>query len=440
MKVVVGLGVTGLSCIDYLLAQGESVVVMDTRSNPPDYQAFKEKYPQLPCFLGKLDVPHLLQASEVILSPGVSPGLPEFLDCAAHRIPLIGDVELFARAATKPIYAVTGSNGKTTVTTLLGKMAEAAGLNMAVAGNIGIPVLSCLAKEAELDGYILELSSFQLDTTESLRTKAAVVLNVSPDHLERYHHDFSAYLAAKQRIYRHCEKPVANFDQTEIWRYLSLPAGSLTFALKPPANYSLQSLDAETFLTAYDKPVLSVKEMRLQGEHQWQNALAALAMGEAMGIKLETRLSVLRDFPGLEHRCQWVRKVNEVDWYNDSKGTNIGATEAAINSIASTTSGRLILLAGGLAKGVDFTTLRACIKDHVSEVIVFGQDKAQLQQAWQDVVTVNASESLQQAVDFAQQAAQAGDSVLLSPACASFDMFANFEDRGQQFMKLVHAL
>lgn len=430
MKVVIGLGITGLSCIDYFVRQGQRVIAMDTAEHPAGYEKLKAKHPQIPCFLGSLNPERLQQADEIILSPGVPPEQPLLAECKKRGIPLVGDIELLARSTDKPIYAITGSNGKSTVTTWIGEMAKAAGRNMAVAGNIGTPVLDI----QQSDGYILELSSFQLETTDSLQAKSAVLLNLSPDHLDR-HKTCEAYLAAKQRIYQNCENPLVNLDAPEVWQSLSLK-NTRSFSLYQKADYCID----QSFLTSHGERLLSVNDLCLQGEHNWSNALVALAMGEVMGLPRETLLTVLRQFSGLPHRCQWVRNINGVTWYNDSKGTNTGATETAINSIAKITPERLILLAGGQGKGTDFSELQSCVKRHVSDVILFGQDAALMEQALKKIAHVIRVDSLQAAVELAHQRAKSGDSVLLSPACASFDMFVGYEDRGKQFMNLVNAL
>ncbi len=439
MKVVIGLGITGLSCIDYLVSQGESVIAMDAAHQPARYQAFKEKHPDLPCVVGHLDPDILKKAHEIILSPGVSPIQAPLLACQQQGIPLISDIDLLARATQKPIYAITGSNGKTSVTTLLGEMAKAAGRSVAVAGNIGIPVLQSLNNDDQLDAYILELSSFQLDITHDLLPRCSVILKLSPDHLDRYA-NLDAYRQAKQRIYRRCQHPIVNQDEPELWQNLPLAGKPLTFSIKQTADYGLQYSNNQRCLSINGKAVLATSEMRLQGPHHWQNALVALAMGNVMQLPLSIMLDVLRDFSGLPHRCQWVREHRGVNWYNDSKGTNIGATETAINSVAESTRGRLILLAGGQGKDADFTQLRTCLKRHVSEVLLFGQDADLMSRAWHHVTTVTVLPSLDSAVELANQRASAGDVVLLSPACASFDEFKGFEDRGQQFMNQVNAL
>lgn len=436
MKVVVGLGLTGVSCVAYLRAQGHDVIAMDGALQPAGYPTLRTNYPEVRCILGGIDKRLLASAEEIVVSPGVP---LEKVMVADRPVPIVGDIELLARATRQPIYAITGSNGKTTVTTLVGEMARAAQAGMAVAGNIGTPVLDFLRDET-CRGYVLELSSFQLETTYSLRPRAATILNVTPDHLDRYR-DFADYLAAKQRIYLGCEIPLLNADEPWIYESLSLPSNSLTFSVKhSQADYHLMQQGAQTFLARRGEPVLSVQEMVLQGTHHWQNALAALAFGEVMQLPLSAMVNVLKTFTGLDHRCQWVRSRRGVEWYNDSKATNVGATETAINSLGPQTAGHIVLIAGGLGKGADFTCLQPCVQQYVSHLVLLGEDAPILAEALKQHAAVHYVKSIQEAVTVADQLAQPGDKVLLAPACASLDMFQNYGDRGNQFMAAVNAL
>jgi len=434
LHVVVGLGATGISCMRHLKAAGKEVIAMDSAKAPTGVQVLQQEFPDVKCVVSELDPAILGEAEEIIVSPGVPVAQQAFAGAKAKGIPIIGDIELFVREAKAPIYAVTGSNGKTTVTTLLGLMAEKAGRRMAVAGNIGKPVLELLQEDYE--GYILELSSFQLETTDSLAAKAAVVLNVTPDHMDRYT-DFEAYRAAKHKIYHHCDNAIVNLDSPDIWQPLDKNSEMISFSLlSQQADYYLQ----DNKLMQRGKVLVEVKQLALQGQHHYQNALASLAMGEVMGLPVESMLSVLAHFTGLSHRCQLVKTIRGVSWYNDSKATNVGATETAIKSIGELTEGRLLLLAGGQSKGADFSALRSCVASYVSDVILFGEDKEQLARVLNESARLHHVDSLQQAVRLAAELSQSGDQVLLSPACASFDMFANFADRGDQFIKAVEAL
>lgn len=439
LKVVIGLGASGLASIDYLLQQGEAVVAMDSNSDSPGALTLKQEHPDVSCLLGPFDDKTLVQAEEIIISPGVSLQHPDLIDAQKRGQTFVGDIELFVRATQKPVYAVTGSNGKTTVTSLLGEMVKQAGMPLGVAGNIGRPVLELLDEPSYM-GYVLELSSFQLETTPSLKAKAAIVLNVSPDHMDRYQ-DFSHYRQAKQLIYRNAHQVVVNADDPTIWQTLTLPQVVKTVSIAgKPADFSLQQNHGATYLSAYGQPLLDVNELPLKGRHQWQNALSALAMGELMRIPQPAMLATLKSFRGLPHRCQWVREKQGITWYNDSKATNVGATETAITSFAASAGKNIILLAGGQAKGADFSALDKVVAASVKEVILFGEDAAKLAEALQHSASLHFVATLEDAVVLAAGIADSGDVVLLSPACASFDMFNNFMDRGEHFIKAVEAL
>lgn len=435
-SIVIGLGKTGISCIRYLVEQGIPVMAMDTRENPPGLDEMRKNWPQIPIHIGSLDAALLLQAKELIVSPGLSLQEPAIASAIAQGIPAIGDIELFARAAKAPIVGITGSNAKGTVTTLVGDMGRKAGKKVLVGGNIGTPALDLLF-EPTPDLYVLELSSFQLETTYSLKAAAATILNISPDHLDRYA-DLNAYIAAKQRIYNGCKAAVYNKDDKNTWPDSSVPA-MLGFAgsTQPTTDFQLLEFSGDYWLAQGEQRLLPVNAMRIRGKHNWLNALAALALGTAVGLPMEPMLAALREFPGLPHRCQFVRERNDVAWYNDSKGTNIGSTLAAIEGLAETISGQLILIAGGLGKGADFTLLRDAVSQHVKQVILIGRDASIIAKALPESTTVD---SLEAAVALADKMAQSGDAVLLSPACASFDMFKNFEHRGEVFTQLVRSL
>lgn len=436
MKVVVGLGATGLSCVSYLLAQGEEVIVMDSSLEPAGYQDLQNKHPEVRCLFGDMNHEVLATADEIVISPGVPIQNVKVIE---HNVPIVGDIELLARTTEQPIYGITGSNGKTTVTTLVGEMAKADKVPVAVGGNIGTPVLDLL-RAVNFSDYVLELSSFQLETTYSLRAKAATILNVTPDHLDRYD-GIPEYLAAKQRIYLNCEYPIVNADETWIWQDLALSKNKISFSIKhQKADYCLEKVGGKTFLLRRGQRLLDTAEMRLQGAHHSQNALAALAFGEVMQLSDESMLSVITGFTGLPHRCQWVRNKDGVAWYNDSKATNVGAVETAINSLGAEIQGKLILLAGGLGKGADFSVLRDCVQQAVRELILFGQDASKIGEALQSVTNLHFVKSLQEAVLLADTLAKPHDAVLLAPACASFDMFQHYVDRGNQFIAAVEAL
>lgn len=437
--VIVGLGMTGLSCARHLRRRQLPFAVMDTRATPPGIEAFRSEFPDVEVTLGRLDADAIAAADVLVLSPGVDPRLPEIRAALGMGVRSTGDIDMFARANRQPIVAITGSNAKSTVTTLLGEMARAAGRAVAVAGNIGTPVLDLLVQDAA-ELYVLELSSFQLETTSNLGATVATVLNLSEDHMDRYD-SMQDYLAAKQRIFQGCRKAVVNRDDPASAPTPESAIEIFSFGLAPcdDANaFVLLSHAGEEWLGFGKQPLLPVSELRIAGQHNVANALAALALGHALGLAWEPMLATLRSFKGLKHRCQWVANLSNVPWYNDSKGTNVGATVAAIQGLAR--QGRVILLAGGVGKGADFSELAPVMAAHGHSAILFGEDADRIAQVLQPVVPVLHARSLQHAVELAHGSAVAGDVVLLSPACASFDMFRNYEHRGDIFVQAVQEL
>lgn len=434
-KVIVGLGKTGLSVARYLLQQGCQIAVNDSRPNPPGLTELKEISPAIKLSLGKFDEELLSRADELIVSPGISLKEPAIAKQIARGIPAIGDVELFARVAKAPIIGITGTNGKSTVTTLVGEMAHTAGLKVKVGGNLGTPVLDLLDDQADL--YVLELSSFQLETTHSLKTISAVVLNISPDHMDRYQ-NLEEYVFAKQVIYQGCQTPVINREDPVSFSGLKNPAIAVSFGLNEPqaGQFGLRQKN----LVFGTENLMAIDEVKIKGMHQIANALAALALGYAAKLPMPAMLASLKTFQGLAHRCQWVAAIDDVDWYNDSKGTNVNSTLAAIEGLGSVIGGKLILLAGGQGKQQDFTPLAASVKKYVSEVILIGEDAKIIAAALQNTVPICFAQDLAEAVKIAKKAAKKQDAVVLSPACASFDMFNNFEHRGEVFMSLVREL
>jgi UDP-N-acetylmuramoylalanine--D-glutamate ligase len=335
------------------------------------------------------------------------------------------------------VIAVTGSNGKSTVTTLVAEMARASGRRVAVGGNLGTPALDLLATQQDAQLFVLELSSFQLETTSSLNAVVAVVLNISEDHMDRYA-DINEYAAAKQRVYQGNGMMIINADDPRVVAMIEPGRPFIRFTLGEPAegDFGLREVHGEVWLCHGRQPWLAATELRLPGRHNQANALAALALGHAAGLEQQAMLTALRQFSGLPHRCQWVAGINGVTWYNDSKATNVGATLAMIDGMP----GPLVLIMGGQGKGQDFTPLAAALRHKVHSVILLGEAAPNLQQAIGDAASVQHADSMQQAVRLAAAAAQAGASVVLSPACASFDMFNNFEHRGEVFIQQVRRL
>jgi UDP-N-acetylmuramoylalanine--D-glutamate ligase len=441
-KLIIGLGKTGLSCLQFLLQQGiSSLAIVDSREQPPGLEQLRTQFPQIISHLGRFDQELLQQAQELIISPGVSRAEPAIASCIARGIPVIGDIEIFARHVKAPVVAITGTNGKSTVTELVGAMVRDAGWRVKVGGNLGTPALELLDGEPT-DCYVLELSSFQLETTSSLHPAAAVVLNIAPDHLDRYR-NMDEYIDAKQRIYTACQTPIINRDDRISYRGLSDISHATSFTLREPATpeeFGLRSTHQGLFLAQGEKNLLLVQELQIKGRHHWANALAALALGQTIGLPLSSMLQTLRTFPGLPHRCQWVTRHKRVDWYNDSKATNVVSCIAALEGLGKPGVNQLILIAGGLGKQQDFSPLQKPVLEYVRTVILLGRDAPLIEQALHKKSKVLHATSMLEAVNLARQEAQTGDIVLLSPACASFDMFDNFEHRGEVFMAHVREL
>ena len=434
--VIIGLGLTGLSCVDFFLARGVTPRVMDTRMTPPGLDKLPEAVER---HTGSLNDEWLMAADLIVASPGIALAHPSLSAAADAGIEIVGDIELFCREAQAPIVAITGSNGKSTVTTLVGEMAKAAGVNVGVGGNIGLPALMLLDDECEL--YVLELSSFQLETTHQLGAEVATVLNVSEDHMDRYS-GLPAYHLAKHRIFRGARQVVVNRQDALTRPLMSDGLPCWTFGLGAPdfKAFGLREENGEKYLAFEFQNLMPVRELKVRGAHNQANALAALALGHAVGLPFDAMLSSLRTFTGLEHRCQWVRELDGVSYYNDSKATNVGAALAAIDGLGMDMDGKLVLIAGGDGKGADFSGLRDSVTRYCRAVVLIGRDADLIADALGDAVPQVRAASLDEAIAQCRALAQPGDAVLLSPACASFDMFKNYEERGQLFARAVGAL
>ncbi|TXJ06379.1 MAG: UDP-N-acetylmuramoyl-L-alanine--D-glutamate ligase [Acinetobacter sp.] len=440
LKVVVGLGISGVSAVNYLHQQGYQVAVTDSRELP----AGREQIPtNIKTSFGQLDTELLLQAEEIILSPGLAPQLPEIQAAIAKGIPVMSDIQVLRRATDVPIVAITGSNAKSTVTTLVGEMAKKAGKKVAVGGNLGRPALDLLQDDPEL--IILELSSFQLETTTNLQAAVAVVLNMSEDHLDR-HGDMVGYHTAKHRIFQGCQRYVYNRDDGLTRPLVADHIPSLSFGLNAPdlKQYGvLRDHQGNMYLAKGTQRLLDSREMYMQGSHNIANALACLALGESIGLPLEVMLDTLKTFKGLEHRCEYVAEKHAVRYYDDSKGTNVGATLAAINGLGQALApqqAKVVVILGGQGKGQDFAPLAAALTQYARHVVLIGEDAALIEAVLAAETVRSHASTLQDAVQQCQQQAHSGDAVLLSPACASFDMFKSYHDRGQQFVQCVQGL
>ncbi len=433
--VIVGLGRTGLSVATYLCKQGVPFVMLDTRHNPPYFNLVKQEFPDVEICLGKLSTDSFQNAKRIIVSPGVAVD-NEFISCAVMQgAEYCGDIELFVNNTQVPIVAVTGSNGKSTVTSLVVEMARAADIRAYAGGNLGPPALDLLAfDDAEL--FVLELSSFQLESTWSLRPQVGVVLNLSSDHLDR-HGSVGNYAHIKAQVYEHANFSVVNRNDTFVAN-MKTSGVVISFGSDSPARGEFGLIhDLENVYLAKGKnPLLVTSELAMQGEAGVLNALAALAIGDALGLSLEKMLLTLANFKGLPHRFSLVGKSQGVSWFNDSKGTNIGASICALRSLEAD----IILLAGGVFKGGDLSLLHEVVAKHVKHVVLFGQDAGLLKQALHGAASVCSVNTIRDAVTIARGLSRPGDKVLLSPACASFDMYEDFIARGEDFEACVKEL
>ncbi|CAM3437005.1 UDP-N-acetylmuramoyl-L-alanine--D-glutamate ligase [Halomonas casei] len=443
LTLVVGLGVSGRAICRHLTRLNLPYMVADTRVAPPGLDDFRAAHPGVAIHCGALTALDLSDVKEVVVSPGLDPRMAGLESLADRLNPdtgepmVVGEIALFVRAAHAPIAAITGSNAKSTVTTLLGDMAAAAGVDAAVGGNLGTPALDLLASHPNAELFILELSSFQLETTPRLGASCAAFLNLSEDHLDR-HGDMHGYRTAKQRVFIGAQHAVVNADEPLTWP--DQPVTQVAhFSTKVPRNseWGLALYHDTLTLMQGNKPWLAVDEMPMTGLHNYANALAALAMGQALGFVEAPMCNALREFKGLAHRSEVVARINGVTWVNDSKGTNVGATLAAINGIGASLDGRLILLAGGVGKGANFSPLAAPLASCARHVLLFGLDAPRLADALIKHVSVQEVDDLSEAMEAAFKLAQPGDCVLLSPACASLDQFANYQERGDMFRRWV---
>lgn len=436
LSLIIGLGQTGFSFIRYAEKHQLDFVVWDTREHPPLESALSS---EIKAYYGKMDPKILSQVTQVFLSPGVPRALPEIAALIEQGVPVFSDLELFAASVKTPYVAITGSNGKTTVTTLVTEVIKAAGLKARAIGNIGDPVLDCLA-DREQDWLVVEASSFQLESTSHFAPKVAAVLNVSDNHMDRYE-GLEEYAKVKRQIYVGAKKVV--YHRGDVHTHPPHPERAWSFGVDEPKSereFGVILFRNLAYLCKGREKLLPVKDLGLQGSHHLENALAILAISDALGLPMASTLKVLKHFKGLPHRCQWIREHAGITWYNDSKGTNVSATIAAIRTTADQISGKVVLLAGGVGKNADFTQLTQVIRENVRSLIVFGESARQLERIFKPLLPVHRVKTLADAIEQASLDALRGDAVLLSPACASTDMFKHYEDRGEQFVALCQAL
>ena len=436
-SLIVGLGKTGLSCARFLSARNTPFLIVDNREVPPALEGLRAELPAAEVQLGAFDSELFINCREIILSPGVSLQTPEIAAAVAAGVPVVGDIDLFARNINAPVIAITGSNGKSTVTEMMCEVLRCAGKRVAMGGNIGIPVLELVPDEdanEEIEFYVLELSSFQLETTHELNAAVSVVLNLSPDHLDRYD-DLAHYLAAKQRISRGDGAVIWNRDDDMLNKTDFGTRANSSFGMSEPRgnSFGITLQDGVRYLAKGGQLLMPVDELLLKGSHNIANALAVAALADSVGVDHDAVIDGLKHFSGLPHRMQWIAEKNGINWLNDSKGTNVGATVAALRGLDSP----VVLIAGGVGKEADFSSLKPALAGKARAVILIGQDAPLIEDAISGAVSVERAASMDAAVTRAAQLAEIGDVVLLSPACASFDMFAGFEARGDAFISAV---
>ncbi|MCH8059482.1 MAG: UDP-N-acetylmuramoyl-L-alanine--D-glutamate ligase [Proteobacteria bacterium] len=431
---VVGLGVTGLSIARYLNRCGLDAIFMDSREKPPGIDELGDIWPDAEVSLGKMKLPK--NVGRLIVSPGVTDNDPLLKAARKSKLEVISDIELFARDAQAPFVAVTGSNGKSTVTTLLYHMCRAAGREVLAGGNLGEPALDLLDQEKP-DLYVLELSSFQLQRTDSLPAEVAVLLNVSPDHLD-WHVDEEEYRQSKYRVYSQAKSAVVNRADARAGEVVQDMDSVISFGLDEPADgqFGIKREDGIDYLARGDTMLIATSDMAIYGVHNQANALAALATGELLQLEMSAMLQVLNEFPGLPHRMQFVARKGSVNFINDSKATNVAAAVASVQSI----DGMLVLLAGGEGKGGAYSELAAALENKLRAAVLFGQDAGAISDALDTVMPVYFAQDMRDAVSQAAAYAESDDTVLLAPACASFDQFENYKARGDAFCDAVEAL
>ena len=429
--VVVGLGKTGFACARFLAAQGTNFAVTDSRDEPPMLDEMKAVLPDIPLYLGGFDESLLVGADHLLMSPGVALQEDAIVKAFESGAEVYGDIELFCRNISAPVIAITGSNGKSTVTTLVAEMALAANFNVVEGGNLGTPALDLL-RDNEPDIYVLELSSFQLETVASLNAVASVVLNISPDHMDRYE-SLEEYIEAKKRIYDGSGAMIINLDDPAVASMAVDQRTCVGFTLSEPepGNYGVRDFEGVRWIVKGGDKLIPVNDLRIRGEHNIANAMAAMALAETLNCPLADMLSVLRSFPGLEHRCQWIAEHANVKWFNDSKGTNVGASCAAIKGLS--TDENIVLIAGGDGKGADFSELEGVAEGRLKAAIVLGKDGPEIGKVLVNVVPVHSVDSMDMAVDIAARIVKEGD-IVLDPMCGSGTTCKMAIENGRQYI------
>ena len=431
---VVGLGATGLSVARHMQRKALNPIYFDSRDNPPGIEELGSICPDADVLLGDKKMPKGVK--RIIASPGIPDSHPLLVEAIANKTEIVSDIELFSEDAGAPYIAVTGSNGKSTVTTLLHYMCRSDGLVALAGGNLGVPALDLLAQK-QPDVYVLELSSFQLHRTKNLPAAVAVLLNVSPDHLD-WHTDEDEYRRSKYRVYREAKSAVINRADPEALKFTARCERVISFGLDAPEDgqYGLRIDDGQSYLARGETLLLSCRELAMYGVHNQLNALAALAAGDLFGLDMAAMLQVLVEFPGLPHRMQFVARIGAIDFINDSKATNVAAAVASIESVDT----MLVLVAGGDGKGGDFEPLAGAVENKLRAAVLVGQDAEKIAHSLDTVMPVSFADTMSSAVSMAADCAESDDTVLLAPACASLDQYSNYMERGDSFCKAVEAL
>lgn len=444
ISVIVGLGSTGLSCAKYFASKGKPYKVVDNRDDPPGLSALIEQFPSTEYEVGGFFLDTFKNARELVVSPGINLNTSEIVAARRAGVPVTGDIDIFSKLVTTPIIGITGSNGKSTVVSILAEILKKAGKKYGLGGNLDganfKPALDLLG-EGKKDFYVLELSSFQLETTEKLSAEVAAILNLSPDHMDRYE-TLEEYHRAKLRVFNGCKQILINRDDDYSYpqKKLGLPVWDYGFSRPGVNGLGLLEEDGDQYLAFQFEKLVSVNELKVFGQHNIKNVLAAAGLAMALGIDMKYIRAAIKEYEGLPHRCQWVANIRGVEFYNDSKGTNVGATMAAVEGLGQIISGHILLIAGGISKGADFRPLVPMINRWGKEVILIGQDAVEMAANFDNDIQTYFANDMQDAVSVALEHATPGDAVLLSPACASFDMFQNFQERGQTFIQSVGRL
>ena len=440
-SVIIGLGQTGLSVAKYFAIKNIDFKVLDTRLTPPNLAEFQSIFPEIEIETGELREESVLEAKELVVSPGIGINMPILREAKRKGIPITGDIDIFSKSVSSPILAVTGSNGKSTVVAILASILDKAGKSYGLGGNLDgknfKPALDLLSEKVR-EFYVLELSSFQLETTKNLNAEASVILNLSSDHMDRYR-NMEEYHQAKLRIFKGSRQIVVNRDDLYSYPQAKMNVPTWDFGLGNPGINGLGILeeDSDQYLAFQHKKIISIEELKIFGRHNISNVMAAIGLALSVNIDMKAIRSALRAFPGLPHRCQWVGDISGIDFYNDSKGTNVGATVAAIEGLGERVDGHIVLIAGGVAKGADFHALLPAINRWGKEVILIGQDALEIAENFNQKISPQFAEDMDDAVRSALRVALPGDAVLLSPACASFDMYRDFQHRGETFINSV---